>query len=740
MDRDKTTHRTEIWSGLETVSKSLEVLSRAEATSDYCHDSKSPSSLVTNDQYFQIIKQLKAKGIRQRFITEITQENVRYSKELANHVELRHLEGVKGNFGIVDGKEYGAAANIYDLQPPVEFTYSNVKSFVDQQQYFFDMLWNKAIPAERRIKEIEEGLPIEKTEVMEGTEEVINKLIEGFSKIRETFDNCIDSSCPSAYVSTSTVWDRCIELNQRGVKLRFITEITRENISYCKEIMKIAEVRHLDKVKGNFGMADKKDYRGVAEMEEGRAPTQAIRSTVKSFVDQQQYFFETLWNKAIPAEKKIREIEEGRAPEKLEIIEGTQKSISLAFDIMNKTQKELLVLFATERTFTIALQAGTADIYRKMSENGVNIKVLVPRGLRGDSIEDEENNEQAMAKVKEDLSSSINLRFSEVDLNTRITIMISDRNEFMSWELKDDTLNDPYKAGGIATYSNIKSLASSYAIIFDNLWKITELAENLRAANIKLENNEKAMKEFINIAAHELRTPIQPILGLSEMLSSDTGNSSDPQQQRKLIEVIIRNAHKLENLAEDILDVTRIESGGLQLSMEKINLYELVKGVVSDFHAVIKSKFEKNENSSMAVICFKEEYPDDGGADPNREHPIVVMADANRIVQVIANLLSNAVKFSTQKDRALITVTTGIRVIDNKPMAIVSVSDQGQGINPEIVPRIFQKFISGSEKGTGLGLYISKNIVEAHGGEIWAENNKSGIGATFVFTLPLLKS
>jgi two-component system, OmpR family, sensor histidine kinase VicK len=547
-------------------------LSRAKATSDYCHDSKSPSFLVTNDQYFQMIKQLKAKGIRQRFVTEITQENVRYSKELASHVELRHLEGVKGNFGIVDGKEYGAAANIYDLQPPVEFIYSNVKTFVDQQQYFFETLWNKAIPAEQRIKEIEEG----------------------------------------------------------------------------------------------------------------------------------------------------------RAPEKLEIIQDTQKSISRAFDIMNKTQKELLVLFATPRTFNFALRGEAADIYRKISENGVCIKLLIPRGA-------EHENEQ-IAKVRE-ISPSINLRFSEVDLNTRITIMISDRKEFMSWELRDDSLDDPYLAGGIATYSNVKALASSYAIIFDNLWKITELAENLRIANTKLESNEKAMKEFINIAAHELRTPLQPILGLSEMLHSAR---NDPQQHRKLVEIIIRNAHKLENLAEDILDITRIESGHLQLSMEKIDLHELVENVVSDFQEVIKNEFDKKEKASKAIICLKVEYPDDR-VDPNREHP-VVLADANRIVQVITNLLSNAVKFSTQGDAALITVTRGMRVIDGKSMAIVSISDQGQGINPEIVPRLFQKFISGSEKGTGLGLYISKSIVNAHGGEIWAESNKSGIGATFVFTLPLLKS
>src|SRR5215207_8318926 len=170
MARYKTTSRTKIWSGMKTISKkSLEVLSRAKATSDYCHDSKSPSYLVGNDQYFQMIKQLKAKGVRQRFITEITEENVRYSKELANHVELRHLEGVKGNFGIVDGKEYEAAANIYDPQSPVEFIYSNVKSFVEQQQHFFDMLWDKAIPAERKIMEMESGIMLpERTEIISG--------------------------------------------------------------------------------------------------------------------------------------------------------------------------------------------------------------------------------------------------------------------------------------------------------------------------------------------------------------------------------------------------------------------------------------------------------------------------------------------------------------------------------------------------------------------------------------------
>jgi hypothetical protein len=351
----------------------------------------------------------------------------------------------------------------------------------------------------------------ERTEIWYGVDNIISRSLEVLSRMQTTYDLCLDSTGVSPILEIEPIKKAYFELKNRGVKIRIITEITTQNISYCKEIMNIGDVRHLEGIKGNFVIADGAKYAGIANTRDGNLP-QLISSNVMAFVEQQQYFFEMLWDKAIPAKKRIREIEEGRSPEKLEIIEDTQKSISRAFDIMNRTQKELLVLFATPRTFSLALLGEAASIYRKISENGVDIKLLVPRG----TVDHIEENEQ-MAKVGQ-ISPSINLRFTEVDLNTRITIMISDRNEFMSWELRDDTLDDPYLAGGIATYSNIKSIASSYAIIFDNLWKITEFAENLRMANIKLEGNEKVMKEFINIAAHELRTPIQPLLGLSEVV------------------------------------------------------------------------------------------------------------------------------------------------------------------------------------------------------------------------------
>jgi two-component system, OmpR family, sensor histidine kinase VicK len=592
----------------------------------------------------------------------------------------------------------------------------------------------------------------ERTEIWYGIDNIISRSLEVLSKIETTYDLCIASTGVSPILETEPIKKAYFGLKNRGVKIRIITEITTHNIYYCKEMMKIGDVRHLEGIKGNFVIADRAKYAGIANTHEGKL-LQLINSNVMAFVEQQQYFFEMLWNKAIPAEKRIREIEEGRIPEKLEIIEDTEKSISHAFDIMSKTKQELLVLFATPRTFSFALKEEAADIYRKISQNGVNIKLLVPRGDA--KIENEQR-----AKVRE-ISSSILLRFSEMDLNTRLTIMISDRKEFMGWELRDDTLDNPYLAGGVATYANIRSLASSYAIIFDNLWKITELAENLGTANIKLENNEKAMKEFINIAAHEIRTPIQPILGLSEVVqdrilnlakqlqsrvreevvyrqiknddtaatiparsdlnyrssSSSSSLSSSIEEIIVMLDVLNKNAKRLEKLTSNLLDVTRIENNkSLELSKENFDLVQKIRNVIHDI------KSSQVEKADALEIVY--DAPDE---------PIRIEADKTRIYEVVSNLLRNAIKFT---DSGTITITSRVESRN----AIISIKDTGRSIDPELMPRLFTKFASKSETGIGLGLYLSKKIIEAHGGKIWAENNKDGKGATFAFTLPLLKS
>ena len=240
---------------------------------------------------------------------------------------------------------------------------------------------------------------------------------------------------------------------------------------------------------------------------------------------------------------------------------------------------------------------------------------------------------------------------------------------------------------------------------------------SLQQANNRLTEQEKVQKEFINVAAHELRTPIQPILGLSGILHSKIKNTD----QREMIDIVIRNARRLQRLSQDILDVSKIESRLLKLSKSQVDLTEVIKTAISDIDNTPDTGIE-NKNVNIEF---------------QPKESIVVNADRDRLYQVISNLLKNALKFTEDG-----TVSVNIERkhdINNKNHvdALVTITDSGKGIDPEILPRLFSKFATKSDTGTGLGLYISRAIIEAHGGKMWAHNNESGRGATFLFSLPL---
>jgi len=245
----------------------------------------------------------------------------------------------------------------------------------------------------------------------------------------------------------------------------------------------------------------------------------------------------------------------------------------------------------------------------------------------------------------------------------------------------------------------------------------------LALANEKLKVRDKMQEEFINIAAHELRTPIQPIIGLSEVLRY---RKTEAQfQQDKILDVIIRNAKRLRNLSEDILDVTRIESNSLTLDKERFNLNQLILNAVTDSRNYTATK-NKDSNIKIEPIF-------------NGKEDIYIKADKNRINQVTSNLLVNAIKFTKQGTITISTETVEGHSAehDGSKGVVVAVKDSGTGIDPAILPKLFTKFASSSDGGTGLGLFISKNIVEAHGGRIWGNNNENCNGATFSFWLPL---
>jgi signal transduction histidine kinase len=244
---------------------------------------------------------------------------------------------------------------------------------------------------------------------------------------------------------------------------------------------------------------------------------------------------------------------------------------------------------------------------------------------------------------------------------------------------------------------------------------IIESNKLLAAANDQLKVHDKMQKEFINIAAHELRTPIMPILGEAEFIEHQFNNTRKTVEiEKEQLSLIIRNAKRLDRLASDILDVSKIESQSLKLNKERFNLKEVLSAAVQD----LRDHIAKNigNNPSLQVLYKADD--------------IIVSADKERISQVISNILNNALKFT---EEGYISISTERKGKD----VIITVKDTGVGIDSEILPRLFSKFTTKSEKGTGLGLYISKNIVERHGGKIWAANNADGKGATFIFSIPI---
>ena len=244
--------------------------------------------------------------------------------------------------------------------------------------------------------------------------------------------------------------------------------------------------------------------------------------------------------------------------------------------------------------------------------------------------------------------------------------------------------------------------------------------QQLAEANEQLRINDKLQKEFINVAAHELRTPIQPILGASEIIEEQFSVKGLQKIEitKPEIDLIQRNAKRLERLSFALLEVARIESRSLKLDRKAFDLNEKITNVITDTNTT----FDSRNSSKGGLRIFFEP----------RISPIMVYGDEERVTEVLLNLVNNAIKFN--RDGPVIVIS---EIRDGQ--ALVSVKDSGDGIDPEIYPKLFTKFATKSDIGTGLGLYISKNIIEAHGGRIWAENNREGKGATFTFTIPAKK-
>jgi signal transduction histidine kinase len=528
--------------------------------------------------------------------------------------------------------------------------------------------------------------------------------------------------------------------------IRYITTINKDNEDLATLLLNEGiQIRHTKNLTPlNFSISNKEFQATAEKLEGGKMIRSLLVSTEPLYIDHYDSIFEQLWDNSVDGRDRINDIREGIDLADIEVIPRSARARLLYLELVRNAKEEILFIFPTADAFIRQEKMGAIRLAidaAAKKEHDVRVRILVPfsglieRRLHVLELKTEESTSRH--------EPNIIVRYIEHTSQSKATVLVVDRKASLVMELRDDSKTTFDEAIGLSTYSNSRAGVLSYVAMFEKLWNQTILVEQLKdlnkqleisnenhkiandqlaSANERLQLHDKMQQEFINVAAHELRTPIQPILSTVGLLSSANQAMITREELDDSIDMITRNAKRLKQLSEDILDVTKIESQSLNLRKEVCDLNVVVQDSIEEYkrNQVIRSK--KN-------IKLKHTYFDE---------KVFVIADRSRIAQVIYNLLSNAVKFTGEGD---IVVNILCDQKTNKE-ATVSVKDSGKGIDPEVVPRLFEKFASKSFQGTGLGLFISRSIVEAHGGRIWAVNNKvdGQIGATFYFSLPIISS
>jgi two-component system sensor histidine kinase VicK len=709
--------KTEVFHGEENAMKILlQTMSNVQKEALVCADANSAAFSMGVAPIKNGYSDFKRRGVRIRFITEITLENMQYVKELMNYAEVRHMDTVKGNMAVSE-TEYIATATLEGAKPITETIYSNAKPILEQQRYFFENLWIKAVHADQRIREIEEGIEPRITKIIDSQEDIISRA----RHVIETSDHlsvCSDLDYLKmietfALDSIKKILQKSQNGKHKGV--RWIGTISKEDISLVQRFMALGmEVKHLRYTPLNFSVTNKEFNFTVSDKAADDSITpNVLISNELPYIKQFNSLFEELWSQGVNATDRIIEIEKGIEPDFFEVINEKNKAAELLLSLSKLAKEEVLFLLPNDKALVRMKKLGVLDALQKASLEGVDVRLICP-------VTD------ANSEILERLRVQSQIKFVKGN-ESQSGIIIIDSSRFISAELINPTSDTFSEAIGIVLYSNSKRSTNMLRSFFNSLWNQAELYR-------RLELQEKMEKEFVNMAAHELRTPVQPLLGMTDILMSQFEEDQQQQQEevgkkktqnnkkkeitvtKEEIEMIARNVKRLERLTSDILDVSRIEGNALKLNLEVIDLNEKIRIVVNDEISAIP------QGKALKIIF-----------DQREKAPLFVKGDKSRLFEVLSNLIGNAIKFTDSG--GTITVTAEKTAAKNE--AIVSIKDTGKGIDMEILPRLFSKFASKSDKGTGLGLFLSKGIIQAHGGKIWAENNKDGMGATFRFTLPL---
>src|SRR5215211_335952 len=443
------------------------------------------------------------------------------------------------------------------------------------------MLHHTNQPEKGELPSNQEETKYERTEMLIGAEVTTKQAWEFFSNVSRKVDGCASSAATPIVMTVFN--DAYKNMKRRGIKIRSVTDITKDNLNYCKELMQYAEVRHINHLIANFGVSET-EYIGAPTMKEEQPLPKLIYSNSKEMVEQQQNIFDIFWSKAIPAEQRIKEIEEDREEEFSEVINNPEKATEIYVNLARSVKSSALLLLPSSKALIMEYELGIIDYLMQASrtKDARDIRIIC-------SINDD--NAQIVKRLYEEAP---NIGILNTTTNLATKVFVANDDTLFRAELSDPEAGAFSKAFGFAIYSNSKPTVGAFKSFFELVWQSHEINEKLQEA-------DKVQKEFINIAAHELRTPIVPILNLSELLYSNVKERQPELQEKEMLEmleIILRNANKLHQLTEDILDVTRIESHTLKLRKERFNLNDAILNVIEDY----REQIANGNNGNVKLI------------------------------------------------------------------------------------------------------------------------------------------
>ncbi len=678
-------HGTQMISGVEEVMKTrLELIVSVKQKMCVYADSHTPKIIIEIDAFSDSYKELKERGIKIQFITEITKANAEYCRRMIadSGADLRHsVDPIRGYFLIADGKVLMASPFVRKDRPADQILFSDTKELAEQYQYLFDSLWGRSIPAREVIESVETGRQIDVTEFILDQESAASRVIQILANSKQEVSGMGNEHAPNLIMSFTPYRNAVKECAGRASRARYITNITKANLAACKVLASEfgIEVRHLSGIQTNMILTESEFTSDLSQPHPGVPSTKVLYSNVDALIVQQRQLFDTLWTIAKDSQLRIREIEEGIVAEETRLLTDYAEVIAQGQDFGRSVNSEALILLPS--SYRLAITPQVFEIFAKRALEGVRVKILAPFP-------------KDPGEMGEIVKNFPMFRMRSIP-PIRIGLMIIDRNQMAIVQYSDVDTKDLSKAISGGIYTTHKQTIASVASIFQTLWKESQL----RTEESKIRRQSELLQDILT---HDIRNYNQVAKMSAELIKEEA--SEDP----KIASLAVTLLKAIDGSTEL---VERAKKLGRIITQKKVRLATV------DFVTTVQ----------LSLGLIKTAYPGKSiltNLIVEGNSPILVAAD-DLLLEACDNIITNAVKYS-EGNTATIEIRISSAESRAQPYWKIEFADHGKGMSDETRLNAFTRYLS-TAKGSGLGLSIVYAIVvERYGGKLKIRNRVQG--------------